>query len=186
MFTTRNLLMLVLRHTLIASGVIAVALVVVIFLANQITHLTENVLRNRQLASTLEARTELFSNLKRDTTIVGTNDTVISNAFVPSDNILDFISSLESIALKNGVTQTFRFETPATARIDAPFTIESIAYANTLNTNTLTFSNYLKEFERLPYFTKIDSFTISSQDKTGIRNASTASIRATLYTKTTQ
>lgn len=186
MFTTKNLLMLVGRHTLIAVGVVGIALVVCLFLAQQITHLSDTVVKNRTLAVLLGSRTELFSLLKQNAAIVGSNDIAINNAFVPSDNILDFIASLESTGLKNSTTQSYRFDSPVAASIAAPFSLQTISYTNTLATNVLTFSNYLKDFERLPYFTKIDSMTISSQDKTGWQGASTATYRATLYTKASQ
>ena len=186
MFTTRNLLLLIGRNALIALGAVALSTTIIVFLSNQITHVSDTVAKNRTLAHTLEKRTGLFTVLKRDATIVGTNDTLINNAFVQSDNILDFVASLESTALKNSTTQTFRFDTPTAGIIDAPFPLETITYTNALSTNVLTLSNYLKDFERLPYFTKIESLTISSQDKTGWRNASTATFRAILYTKASQ
>lgn len=186
MFTTKNLLILVGRHTLIALGAVGIALGVCFFLGTQISHLSNTVAQNRTLAATLGTRTGLFSVLKRDAAIVGSNDTVISNAFVPSDNILDFIASLESISLKNGASQSYRFDTPISTSIEAPFPVETITYSNTLATNVLTFSNYLKDFERLPYFTKIDGLSITSQDKSGWQGSSTATFKATLYTKSSQ
>lgn len=186
MFTKKNLLLLIGRHTLIAGGVVLVALGAITFLSHKITETADAVVKNQTLAKTLAERTALFTTLKRDSEIVGTGDAAIEHAFIPSDNILDFIAGLETLALKNNTTQAFRFETPVVTSIDAPLPLATISFSNSLATNALTFSNYLKEFERLPYFAKIESFTISAQDKTGWRGASTATYRATLYTRSSQ
>lgn len=186
MFTKKNLLLLVGRNALIALSIAFVSFVAILFLSKEIERVSNNVVKNRNLANTLEKRTTLFSLLKRDAAIVGNGDVIISNAFVPSNNILEFIASLESTALKNGVTQTFRFESPSSSSLDAPFPVAIIGYSNSLNANVLTFSNYLKDFERLPYFTKIENISISSQDKTGWQSASTANFRAQLYTKSSE
>jgi hypothetical protein len=186
MFTRKNLLLLIGRNALIALGVVAISFTAIVFLSKEIERVSDNVVKNRNLANMLEKRTTLFSLLKKDALIVGNGDTIITNAFIPSNNILEFIASLESIALKNGVTQSFRFESPTSSSLEAPFPIATIGYSNSLNANVLTFSNYLKDFERLPYFTKIENITITSQDKTGWQSASTASFRASLYTKSSE
>lgn len=187
MFTTKNLLMLVGRHALIALGAISIGAGAVWFLSGEIARVSSDVVENRQLAVTLENRTELLSTIKRDATIVGTNDTVIEDAFISSDNILGFVTVLENLALRNSLMQTFHFGTPVPTSIVAPFTLSAIPYSNTLSGTLTTFSSYLKEFEDLPYFTKIDGITISAPDKTaGWRGASTATYSAILYTKTTQ
>lgn len=187
MFTTKNLLMLVGRHALIALGAVAICASAVLFLSREVERVSSDVAKNRQLAGTLERRTELLSTIKRDAAIVGTNDTVIENAFISSDNILGFVTVLENLALRNSLMQTFHFGTPAPTSIAAPFALSAIPYSNTLSGTLSTFSSYLKEFEDLPYFTKIESITISATDKTvGWRGASTATYSAVLYTKATQ
>lgn len=187
MFTTKNLLLLIGRHLLIALGAVFVASLAVWFLSSEIERISDDAVKNRQLASTLEKRTELLATLKRDAAIVGENDTLIKQAFVPADNILGFVSVLKKLALRNAVMQTFHFGTPAPSSIPAPFALSAIPYSNTLSGTIFTFSHYLKEFENLPYFTTIQSLTISSQDKTlGWRGASGATMSATLYAQTAQ
>lgn len=184
MFTTRNLIMLIGRHAIIALGSILFAVVVSYFLAKEIVKISDTVVQNRRLANALEKRTEVFSTIARDAEVIGTSDIAINNAFIPSDNILEFISALESLALKNGVTQSFHFETPTPADISAPFPLSTIGYSNNLSVNISGLENYLRDFDRLPYFTKINSLSITSGDQAGWRGASSVSMRATLYTKT--
>ncbi len=186
MFTTKNLLILVGRHALIAFVAVSTATLAVWFLSRQIESITSGVVQNRKLVNTLEKRTELFSVIKRDADIVGTNDTLIEKAFLSSDNILEFTEALKSIALKNSVSQNLSLEGPVLSTQIAPFPIATITHTNSLEGNLLSFSSYLKDFERLPYFTKIESINISSQDTAGLRGTSSQSFRATLYTKAAQ
>lgn len=186
MFTTKNLLMLIGRHAAIALGAVGIAIAASYFLMREIARISDTVVQNRHLATTLEKRTELFSTLARDAQVVGTNDTLIDRAFISSDNILGFISTFESIALKNGATQSFHFENPTPATIPAPFPLSTIGYTNTLSLNVLTLPNYLKDFDMLPYFTNMGSLSITSSDPIGWRGTSSASFHATLYTKTIQ
>lgn len=186
MFSRKNLLMLIGHHAIIAISAIAIAALAIWFLAREIERISDTVVKNRNLVTMLEKRAEFFSTLERDAIIVGTNDTTLEHSFLSSDNILEFVSSLESIALKNTVTQNFNFENPVMSPISAPFQLSTIGYQNTVSLNIFALSNYLKDFERLPYFTKIDSLSISSQDTAGWRGTSNASFHATLYTKVAQ
>lgn len=186
MFTTRNLIVLIGRHAIIAAVAVAIAAVASYLLTREIARVSDAVVQNRHLATTLEKRTELFSTLARDAQVVGTNDIVIERAFISSDNILEFISSLESLALKNGATQSFHFDNPIPSPVPAPFPLSTIGYTNSLSLNVLAFANYLKDFDTLPYFTKIESLTITSGDPAGWRGTSNISFRATLYAKTAQ
>lgn len=186
MFTTKNLLMLIGRQAIIAGIAIIISLIVTGLLSRQIAHLSSDTQKNRLLASALEKRTDLFTAIKRDSDLIGANDILIEQAFIPSDNILEFVAALESLALKNGTAQAFHFDVPTTSAISAPFPLATVAYANSLSGNLSSFSNYLKDFERLHYFTKIESLNISSQEKSGWRGAGTMSYRANIQTNATQ
>lgn len=185
MFTTKNLLKLIGRHALVAVAVVAVSLVVTWVLSIQIARISDDVLKNRNLASALEKRTEVFAVVKHDTEIIGTNDVLIERAFIPSDNILEFVATLESLALKNGVTESFHFDNPTPSTISAPFPLATVIYSNTLSGTVQTFSNYLKDFEHLPYFTKIESLSISLQGGAGLDGGATMTYRASIQTNAT-
>ncbi len=186
MFTTKNLLLLILRHMLIAFVVVFSCLICILFLSRSIDHIASSVVQNRKLAQALAERTALLSQLKRDTEIVGNNTQTITHAFPPSDNVIEFISALESIALKNGISQSFRFSSPTPANIASPIPLYLVSYQNTLTVNLPTFIQYLKDLENLPFFTTIDGFNITSQSAQGLQGLTAASITATLYTRGTQ
>ncbi len=186
MFSNKNLFVVFGKHTLIGFTAVAVAVVSVWFLSREITRISESVVKNRQLADKLGKRTELFSVISRDASLVGKNDTGIENAFIPADNISEFTSALERIATKNNTPESFHFGSPISSATPAPFPLSTIEYQNSLSLNIFTFINYLKDFEQLPYFTKINSISFTSQGVTGWRGEGTANWNATLYTKTNQ
>jgi hypothetical protein len=166
--------------------VISISAFAVFLLKKQITHITDAIVLNHKLETSLKKRIELLSVVKHDAQIVDSNDILINNAFIPSNNILEFINALDNLAISNGVTQIYRFETPVPSAISGPFPLSDISYSNNISTNVLKFSKYLKDMEKLPYFTNIESLNISSQDKAGWINSATISFQATLITKATQ
>lgn len=186
MFTKKNLIMLFGKHAMIAIVAVGVATLAVWFLSREIERVSDTVVKNRSLAEKLGKRTELFSVLARDADIVGVNDATIEHAFPPAENLPEFILVLENLASKNGVTQAFHLASFAPAPQVAPFPLTSIDYQNSASLNIYSFIKYLKDFEQLPYFTKINGLSFSSQGSTGWRGAGTASWSATLYTKTNQ
>ena len=185
MFTTKNLIKLIGKHALITFSVIGLTFIFIVFISGEITKISEGVARDRQLATLLSERTTLLYNLKKEVDIVGQNESIIKQAFVPSNNILSFVAILESIAIKNGVTQTFHFSSPVAWDVSAEFPIEKIVYQNSISSNISTFIRYLEDFESLPYFTKIDSINIASTEADW-RTKSTSSFGASVATKPTQ
>lgn len=183
MFTTKNLLFLIGRHMLFAFVSIIVAITVIFFLSRAIEGTSAKVFEARNLAHTLQKRTELFSTVRRDAEIIGTNNTLMERAFLSSGNILEFTDALETLALKTSVAPGFRFGTPQPTTITAPFTIAAVEYDISFPTSVSNLITYLKEFERLPYFTKIAGVSFSSQSASGWKDAGTASFHAIFYTK---
>jgi len=171
MFTTKNFFALVGKHLLVAFVAVLIAILTVFFLSSQITKTSDSVVKNRQLAASLSERTALLSNLKRETDLIGTNDQRIRQAFVPLNNILGFVAILKSIALKNGVTQSYNFSNISPTGTGTLFNTTTISYQNTISSNLPILINYLKDFEKLPYFTEIHSVTINSSQGNWINGA---------------
>jgi hypothetical protein len=174
------------RNAIISFIVVLVTVMLIVFISKEIEKISDSVSLNHKLQAELTNRSESLKILNRDMQIIGENDNKIETAFIPADNILNFVSELDKLANKNNLIQIYRFETPASSNLAAPFPIGTISYSNNFTSNVSTFSSYLKEFENLPYFTKIDNINISSQDKAGWTNQSNISYKATLYTKKIQ
>lgn len=180
MFTTKNLFTLVGKQILIAVGVVVVSTGAVFFLSSQISKVSSDSVKTRHIAAQLSERTSLLSNLKHETDIIGANDAVIKRAFIPTDNILEFVGVIENLAFKNGLTQAYNFSSPSPTGSAASFTLGTITYQNTISSaNVSMLINYMKDFERLPYFTKIDSLSISAGGGDW-RTAGTASFSASV------
>ena len=186
MFTLKNILKLILRNTLVSLAVVFISIVGIIVISKKINNISSVAVSNHRLDVEQKREANVFETFNTDVQIIGTNYTNIENAFIPSDNILGFINTLDNLLNTNVVKQVYNFETPIDSTVSGPFSISTISYSDGFVTNFSNFSNYLKEFEKLPYFTKIDNFSISSQDKNGWLGASNISFRATLYTKTIQ
>jgi len=165
---------------------VSISFISIFYIDKKIETITNTVALKHRIAAELESRTEQSSIIAHDSQIIGNNDSFISNAFVPSDNISEFINAFDNLAAINSISQVYHFETPLPSENQDPFPLSTISYTNSITTNVLSFSNYLKNFERLPYFTKIESLNITSQDKLGWASQATVSFKATLFTKTIQ
>ncbi|HBB44369.1 MAG TPA: hypothetical protein DCZ83_03230 [Candidatus Yonathbacteria bacterium] len=184
MFTTKNLFTHFGKHILIALAVVTISFSVILFVSGKITKMATETATNRHLAATLSERTSLLSNLKHETDIIGPNDKILKQAFIPSNNILEFVAILKSLALKNGITQSLNFSSPTPTSLGTTFPLATISYQNTISSaNVSIFINYLKDFEKLPYFTKINSLNISS-GSADWRSTSNISYSATVAVQT--
>lgn len=186
MFTTKNLIIFIGRQALIAVMVVVPTIIAIVFLSRQIDQISTRTANERQQEEKFERHTGLFSALARDLAIVGTNDRVIEQAFPPTDNILPFTFALEMISSKNNAHESFHFDTPIASTEMTSFPLSIVGYQNSLSLNINSLSSYLKEFERLPYFTKIDGLSFVSSDASGWQTGGTANYRAVLYTKTSK
>jgi hypothetical protein len=186
MFKKKNLLILIGRNAVLSAISLSIAIFTIFFLMRQINNLSDSLALDRSLEASTKNRAELSEIIKKDAQIIGTNYHKIEESFLSSDNIQKFINSLDKLALEKSISQVYRFDNPATSEIHTPFSISVISYSNVLTSDISSFSNYLTEFEKLPYFSSIEEFTISSQDKSGWIGPSIISYKAKLYTKTAQ
>lgn len=180
MFTTKNLFTLVGKQLLIAGIFLLGAVLAVVIFSNQITKITGEAIKNRHTAALLSERAALLSSLKHETDVIGSNNTIIKRAFIPTNNILEFVGVIENLAFKNGLTQAYNFSAPTVSPSGTAFTPAVVMYQNTISGASVTaLIKYLKEFERLPYFTKIDSLNFSAGGADW-RTSGTASFGATV------
>lgn len=185
MFTTKNLFKIFGTHFLIALGVIIVAVIFVSVLSGKITAVSASTAKDRQTATALSEQTSLLSNLKRESEIIGTNQEVFEDSFIPSNNILAFVSALDSLAQKNGLTHNPHFSTPVASTLGTPLPLNTVSYQNTFITTLPLFISYLKDFENLHYFTKIQAINITSANANWQTDAS-ISFTADVSTKIIQ
>lgn len=172
MFSRKQLIIKILKLAARAVIAVIVAAIVVIFFSQRISKISASLAEQRASAFILEKRSETNAQLKEDFKIVGEADKKINDAFPPADNILGFVAALETLALRNSLQQSLGFGAPADSSID---------YSITLSGNIFIFINYLKDFEKFPFFTAISSVDLNAPG--GWEGNSTISMRAKVYTK---
>lgn len=186
MFTIKNLLILITKNAIIALIFVSISTGAIFYINNKISVISSSIELKHKLEAELKHRTDLLSTLEKDAITIGQNETLINDAFIPSNNISKFTNTLDDLASKNKILQIYKFETPTASGSSEDITTSTLSYSETLTTDVSSFSNYLKNFETLPYFTKIESLNITSQDKNGWVGTSTASLKAILLTQTIQ
>lgn len=186
MLNNKYLKLLLDKHVIVAICSAILAFITIIILSNEISKISDSIVSNKKIERNILDRATHLEQVKYQMNLIGNNDVIMNNAFVPSDNIAPFITSLEGISLKNSVTQVFKFDSPIDSKITSSFPISTVTYNNSLTATLPNLIKYMKDFEHLKYFTKIDGFTMSSQTSNGINDTSNISLQASLYTKSTQ
>jgi hypothetical protein len=175
MFTKKQLLMMILKNLLKASLAAAFAIAVIVFTGGQIGKISNSLVEQRTATFILEKRNETISRLAEDFKKIGGTDEKIKNAFPPVDNILDFVAALENLSVQNSIQETHSFGTPSETR-------DSIDYGINMSANIFSLINYLKSFEKLPYFTGVSGISLSAQGN-GWEGNSLVSLKARVYTR---
>lgn len=83
----------------------------------------------------------------------------IDQAIPEEKNILPFINEIENLATNKQLIQNFKFEKVGESSLTPIF--KEARFSLTLYGNLSQFLDYLKSFEEIPYFVKIDSVNFS-------------------------
>lgn len=182
MFKQRQLILILLRHIAKAVIAAAVAIVVVTFFGTKIKTISNALQEQKLLTMVLEQRNATAATLREDFKQIGSNDQKIREAFLSTNDVLDFVGSLETIAAQNSMQETIKFGTPEPATTPAnEFTVVPIGYTINANGTEATLVNYLKQLESLPYFAGITSITIASGSTVGWNDRSTITLQGKIY-----
>ena len=186
MFTNKTVWINILREMGVLTGIIIAALLLITAFRSAIHRIADEVVKHKQLNATLEMDNQIIIKLDHDYKQVRGNEKLIRSAFLPSSNILEFVGALESIASKDNIMQSVHFDTPHETSLtvgEPPTPLDQVAFNLSLQGNIFTFLQYLKDFERLPYFTKIEGVSIGSTPQGGWQNTSNVSVHGTIYTQ---
>lgn len=173
------------QKTLISLGgktlaVAAVAVIASLYFASRIRAISTSLVQEKKLALMLEMRARGAETLYKDRTLIAEAKGHLERALFSTDEILEFLGALETLAGTSTLTTSIRFSDPVQTRNPS---VVMIPYTVTLNGNIFTLLQYLKNFERLPYFTRITSFTIRSPE-TGFATDSSITFTASVYART--
>lgn len=181
MFTKKTSTRAILKNLLVALAALSVAVIVVIFMSNQITKIVGSLTEKKKAAFFLSMRTQILANLRADLEKIGANDKKLEQALPPDDNISGFLSTLKSVADQNGLQQNIQVSTPVALTVEGDLSISQIDYTIALNGTVVTLEAYLKAFEAMPYFAAIRSFSINAPS--GWEGNSSISIRGQIYAR---
>lgn len=183
MFERTRLRKLILAFFFRILASVIVASIIITACVGQINKINASIIEKNKLARILDQKSETLRELEQNLAVIGTNDKKILEALPPSNNILDFIAVLENLAARTSVRQTMRFGTPvAVTPAEAKGVgIARIDYTMAISGNVHTLFNYMKNFEHLPYFTRINSFSVQSGNELGWEGESTISISASVF-----
>ncbi len=177
----RKVILIILKRFIGAAAAVAASLILIFILSRQIDKIGNSLTEKKNLSFVLERKTEITEKLRRDFNIIGDSGQKIQSALPPDDNILEFVGALESLASQSGLSQSFKFGNPADFPIiKSGLKISVIDYNISLNGNIFSLINYLKSFEKLPYFSGISSVSLSGS---GWENNSAINIKAKIYVK---
>ncbi|MBI5147849.1 MAG: hypothetical protein HZA37_01720 [Parcubacteria group bacterium] len=176
-FNRKKIFIIILRNFLKALFAAAAAFAVAFFLGEQIVKSGNSVVEQQTLLFILEKRTDVLSQMRRDFEIIGNADETINQAVPSAENILNFVAALESLGVRSGVSQSFRFGTPT----PIPGDFQEIGYDLSVAASLPAMIAYFENFEKLPYFTDIAGFSVSSVG--GVESAGTAQIKSKVYVR---
>lgn len=156
------------QHIAKACGAILVATIIVVFSLQHIQAISKSVQEQRRLIARLQSRTSHLSQLKEEAQAMGDSDKTILAAFPTSDNILDFVNTMEGLAKKHSLEQSLKFG--GITSVPGAVGGQHLAFAEFSGVvvgRRLDEYAFLKEFERLSYFTGMSSLNMQGTGEKG-------------------
>lgn len=178
----KKIILNVLNQLLKSAVAIIIASVIVFITSGQITKTSDSLAQKKQLAAIISRRTETISKIRADLKLIGDNQQKIINSLPPADNIIDFIDTLTNIVNKNSLQFTYSFGTPSPYLNQNNFSVWSVDYSLKISGGLTNFISYLKDFEKINYFTTINSIYLAAPT-TGWENNTSFTMSAKLYAK---
>lgn len=191
MFTKRQLIIELTETFGRAFLAVAIASVVIYLLSGRITAIGKTTKENRTAVIILEGKNRVGNDLKNNFAPIGDGDKKVEEGFVKAENIVEFINKLEGIAKDANLEQGLKFYAPMPLQTreekieknDAAEELKlmSVDYDINLKGNAASLVQYLEDFEKLPYFSKVVSINLNSSPALGWEKEAIASIKAQLY-----
>lgn len=163
---------------------IVLAIIIIFFFSNRISKVSNSLAEKKKISFILEKRNSNLEKIKEgfsaleESAFDGKN--IIEEALPPINNILGFTSALKDLASQNSLQQSLKFSSPIPLQEVGKINIYSIDYAITLNGGISSLINYLKSFEKMPYFSGISEITLNAPP-TGWESNSSILMKAKLY-----
>jgi hypothetical protein len=184
--TRKQVVMIIFRRLLVAGAVIIIAAAFCFIASRAIIKISDSLQQKQELAQLLALRISNIQRLKDSLAILGDGDEKISSIYLPTDNILDFVGALESLATQNSLKQTLSFGNFAPITSINGLTVEKTDYTINLNGNVTSLKKYLEQLENISFVSKIGAVNLLASPPFGWNGDSTITINGSLYAKQTQ
>lgn len=177
----RDLLKKILRQAMGAIMFVLVSLAVCFYIAGRINQISADVADKKDMLFLSQNSQEQFTLLKEDYQKISPYLEKVNNMFPSSENLLPFISEMESLATTSGVLQSFKFESAGLQSVP-DLNLNKIAFNIMLNGNMPQLLAYLNSIEKASYFLQISSLSVTASQQ-GIEGQGQMSVRGDLYVK---
>ena len=182
MFNRKFVLNLVIKIAIIVL-IAAVSSTAIYFLSKQIAQKNLSMREKKDLDYLIRNQEELNQKIQNDFVEVDPAYREKITSSLPSVyNILSFVDAMESLSKKYSLQETLNFNQPEPAGIPGQLSLARINFNLSLSgANVDTFTNYLKDFESLPYFTSIKTISLVAAGKQGWSDTSVINISGSFY-----
>lgn len=176
----------IIKKVLICLVVVSLSSWAIYFFSKQINKINSTMAEKKEMDYLISNRDQVNNKIRVDFQTVDENYQQKINDALPSVfNILPFVDSLDSLAKKYSFNQTTNFSQPSPI-LDNNGSLKLTVINFNLNiqgTNAENFTSFLKDFEKLPYFTSINSISYLSAGKVGWQENSTINISGSVYAR---
>lgn len=183
-YQIRSVYRALIRHLILSLMLVGGAVLVVNFTSQNIVRISEGLTAARSKAEAEARKAQMSAELKAAFLAVGDSDQQIVSAFLPVDNILDFVTLLETLATETVVEQKIQMGTPTpTGLMIGDSSISTVDYSLLLTGDVAALESYLKKLERSPYITAMRSIALNSSQLDGWNGASAITLQGTIYVR---
>jgi hypothetical protein len=184
MLNSKNIFLIIIKKLFIALVFALAATAVIYFLQGQITGIGKSIVQKKKLSAIFAKREEMRSQMAKDLESVQDHSTQINDAVLPTDNVLEFVSALDTVAAQNSIKYTIGFGTPvAVSILPGGSNLYAVDISLNLTANAFTLANFLRDYDKMPYFASANIINIVAPSAAGWDDPSTVSIQGKVYTK---
>lgn len=178
--------MIILRQLAIAGAAVIIAVTICYFAGHEIARISGGLQEKENLSKLLALRIENIRRLKNSLALMGENDKKIIAVYPSTDDILDYVGALESIAKVTSLKQHLSFGDFLPVTAAGGISIFRTDYSITLNGTVTTLKSYLEQLEKVSFITKIGAVNLLASPPNGWNGDSSVTINGSLYAQQTQ
>lgn len=179
MLTKKQFAIKIIINLALTLVVILVVITATTILGGEISKTADALHSKASLIKLVESRSLDAAMLQKKLEPLGDIDAKIESAFPTQDNVVDFVSAMDALAVQSQVTQTLSFNAPNPIPSSDILPLAVMEYSGTVTGPVNILSAYLKNFEDMTFFTQITSMNLTSSS--GWSNDATLNFQARLY-----